>query len=175
MPVLRAIFSFVCREQIGVAWPQPPLSRLYSEYGAVNTIHDWCRMTSEGITLDVQSQADEVRPHGRRQLRAVDRMIERIALDGNAAGGANEPFQFIARRELGRFRAGVMINLLFHNRAVEVVRPKTQRDLRDARREHDPVRLDMLEIVQHQPRHSDVTQIALARPLRNTPHPVVAP
>src|SRR6267378_8068300 len=97
--------------------------------------------------LDVQRQADEVRPHGRtyrRQLRAVDRMIERIALDRHAAGGPDEAFQFVARRELGRFRAGIVINLLLYYRAVKVVGAEAQRDLRDARREHDPVRLDVI-------------------------------
>src|SRR5258708_3866194 len=123
-----------------------------------------------GATLDVQREGNQVRPRGRwnrRQLRAVDRMIERIALDGNAAGGANEAFQFIARRKLGRFCPGVVINLLFHHRAVEVVRAEAQRDLRDARREHDPVRLDVLEIIEQQPRYGNVAQVGVACWLRN--------
>ncbi len=49
-------------------------------------------------------------------------MIESIALDRHAAGGADEAFEFVARRELGRFRAGVVINLLLNNCAVEIVR-----------------------------------------------------
>src|SRR5216683_134345 len=118
----------------------------------------------------VQRKGNEVRARWwrkRRQLRAVDRMIERIALNRNAAGGADQAFQFIARRELRRFRARVVINLLLYHRAVEVVRAEAQRDLRDARREHDPVRLDVLEIVEQQPRHGDVAQVVVARRLRN--------
>src|SRR5712692_8301506 len=123
-----------------------------------------------GAPSDVERKGYQVRPRGwrkRRQLRAVDRMIERIALDRNAAGGADEAFQFITRRKLGRFRASVMINLLLYHRAVEVVRAEALRDLRDARREHDPVRLDVLEIVQQQARDGDVAQVGVTRWLRN--------
>ena len=60
-----------------------------------------------------------------------------------------------------------MINLFFHHRAVQIVRAKTKRDLRDARRQHDPVRLDVIKIVQQQARYRDVAQIVVARRLWN--------
>src|SRR6266850_3014949 len=102
---------------------------------------------------NVQGETNKVRPRRRRerrQLRAVHRAIERIALDGDAPSRANQAFQFIARRELGSFRSRVVINLFFHDRAIQIVRAKAQRNLRDARREHDPVRLDVFEIVEQQ-------------------------
>ena len=94
-------------------------------------------------------------------------MIQRVALDWHASCRANQAFQFTARRELGRFSAGVVINLFFDHRAVEVVRAEAQGDLRDAGRKHDPVRLDVFKIIEHQPRNSDVAQVGVARRLRN--------
>ena len=43
-----------------------------------------------------------------------------------------------------------MINIFLDDRAVEIVRAEPESDLRDARREHDPVGLDVVEIVEHQ-------------------------
>src|SRR6267378_5927656 len=57
------------------------------------------RAADTGHELNVQRKGNEVRPRGgrkRRQLRAVDRMIKRIALDGNATGGADKAFEFVA-------------------------------------------------------------------------------
>src|SRR5713226_533750 len=121
-------------------------------------------------TSDVERKGNEVRPRGwrkRRQLRAVNRMIEGIPFNRDAAGGADQAFELVARRKLGRFRAGVVVNLFFHNGSVEVVRAEAQRNLRDARREHDPIRLDVLEIVEYQPRRGDVAQIGVTGRLRN--------
>ena len=69
---------------------------------------------------------------GRRHFRAVYRAIKRIALDGHSAGFADQAFELNARGKLRRFRAGIVVNLFLHHRAVEVVGAKTQCDLRDA-------------------------------------------
>src|SRR5260221_608613 len=68
-----------------------------------------CDWSSDVCSSDL-SETYQVRPRGRRKwhLRAVDWMIECVALDGNAAGSADQPFEFVARRELGRFRAGIV-------------------------------------------------------------------
>src|SRR5439155_10804708 len=94
-------------------------------------------------------------------------MIERIALDGHAAGGSDQAFEFVARCELGRFRTGVMINLFLYHRTVKVVGTKAQLNLCDARREHDPIRFDVIEIIEQQPGYGDVAQIGVARGLWN--------
>src|SRR6202521_779306 len=120
--------------------------------------------------LDVEGEGDEIWPRRqreRRQLRAVHRAIERIAFDGNAAGGADEALEFAARCEFRCDSASVVINLFFNNRAVEIIRPEAQCDLRDAWREHDPIRLDVLEIVEQQSRYSDIAQVGVTARLGN--------
>src|SRR5215813_9338946 len=120
-------------------------------------------------TLDVEGERDEAgggRRNDRRHFGAVDWAVERVAFYGNAARGANEAFQFGARRELGSFGARVVIDLFFDDRSVEVVSAETESDLRDARREHDPVGLDVLEIVEQQARDRDVAEVEIAGRLR---------
>ena len=60
-----------------------------------------------------------------------------------------------------------MVDLFFHHGAVDIVCAKSLRDLRDARRQHDPIRFDVIEVVEHQPRHRDVSQIEVAARSRN--------
>ncbi len=55
-----------------------------------------------------------------------------------------------------------MINFLLDDGAVQVVGAKTQRDLRDAGREHHPVGLDVIEIVEQQARNRDGLEIVVA-------------
>src|SRR5262249_20976090 len=104
----------------------------------------------------VEGERDEARWRGGndgRHFRAVDRPVERVALDGDAAGSADKAFELGARSEFGSLGAGVMIDLFFDHGAVEVVCAKAQRDLRDARCEHDPISLDVFEVVEHEARN----------------------
>src|SRR6202023_1844112 len=64
-------------------------------------------------------------------------------------------------------RAGIVINLFFDYRAVEIVSSKAQRDLRDRGREHDPVGFDMRKIIEEQARYRDVAQIVVTGGLGN--------
>ena len=52
-----------------------------------------------------------------------------------------------------------MVDLLLHHRAVQVVRAEALRDLRDLGRHHDPIRLDVADVVQHQARDRDHLKI----------------
>src|SRR5256885_8064352 len=107
-------------------------------------------MVVSGPKLDVQGERDETRWRGGREWRelgAVDFVVERVALDGDAAGSADEAFQFGARREFRSFCAGVVIDLFFDNCSVEIVGTEAKSNLRDAGRKHDPVRLDVIEVV----------------------------
>jgi hypothetical protein len=64
----------------------------------------------------VEGEGDEIgagRWGKRRGVAAVDGAIEGVALDGNAAGGADEALEFGARRELGGFCAGIVVDLFF--------------------------------------------------------------
>src|SRR5579859_7437814 len=120
--------------------------------------------------LNVQSKGNQVRPwrwRQRRHLGAVNGTIERVALDGHAACGADETLEFRARRELRSPCASVVVNFFFHHRAVQVVGAEAQSDLRDARRKHDPIRLDVVEIIEQQARHRNVAQVGVAAGLRN--------
>ena len=65
----------------------------------------------------------------------------------------------VAGHGLGSLGAGVVIDLLFHHGAVQIVGAEAQRHLRHARRHHDPVSLDVREVVEQQARHGDVLQI----------------
>ncbi len=55
-----------------------------------------------------------------------------------------------------------MVDLLLDHRAVEVVGAEAQRDLRDPGRHHDPIRLDVRDVVEHQPRRRDVLDVQKA-------------
>ena len=62
-----------------------------------------------------------------------------------------------------------MIDPLFHDGAVDIVGAKTQGDLRDPRRHHYPVSLDVRDVVEHQARNRDVLDVVKARGLRDVP------
>jgi len=55
-----------------------------------------------------------------------------------------------------------VVDLFFDYCSIEIVGAEAQRDLRNAGREHDPVRLDVIEIVEQQARDCDVAQIGVA-------------
>src|SRR3954462_2421981 len=84
-------------------------------------------------------------------LCARDCVIESVALHGYPARFRNQAAEFFARHALGRGGAGVVVDLLFDDSAVQVIGPETQRNLRDLGRHHLPVRLDVGEVIQQQP------------------------
>ena len=60
-----------------------------------------------------------------------------------------------------------MEDLLGDDRPVHIVGAEVQGSLSDARGHHDPVRLHVREVVEHQPRHRDLTQVFGRRRLRD--------
>src|SRR5271163_4053280 len=86
---------------------------------------------------------------------AIHAIVERVALDGDPAGGANQAFEVGAGEAFGRGGAGVVINIFLDDGSIEIVRAETESDLRDALGEHDPVGLDVIEIVEHEARDGD--------------------
>ena len=81
-------------------------------------------------------------------------VVERVALDRLAAGGADQPLGSArGRHRLGRARAGHVVDLLFLHGAVEIVDAEPQRRLRHLDAGRDPERLDVRDVVEHQPRH----------------------
>jgi len=63
----------------------------------------------------------------RGHLRAIDRAVQRVALDRDAAGFADQAFEFGTRGELGRLGTGVVINFFLDYGAVQIVGAKSQR------------------------------------------------
>ena len=59
--------------------------------------------------------------------------------------------QLIDRHAFRSLRAGVVVDQLVHDRSVDVVGPVTESQLCRLFPQHDPVRFDMVEVVQHQP------------------------
>ena len=57
-----------------------------------------------------------------------------VALDGLASGFADQAHQFLAAHALRSGRAGIVVDLFFDHRAVDVVGAEAQRDLRNLRR-----------------------------------------
>ena len=66
---------------------------------------------------------------------------------------------------LRRLAAGVVVDLLVDHRAVDVVGAEAQGDLGRLDAEHDPVRLDVREVVEHQPADRHRLQVHHARRL----------
>ena len=59
--------------------------------------------------------------------------------------------------------AGLVIDLLANDRALQIVDAEVQRQLRQRRRHHDPVRLEVLEIVEKETAHGEILQIVESR------------
>ena len=55
-----------------------------------------------------------------------------------------------------------MINLFFDNCSIEIVGTEAKCDLRDAGRKHDPVGLDVIEIVEQQARDGEIAKVVVA-------------
>src|ERR1700733_13887452 len=90
---------------------------------------------------------------------ARHRPVQRVALHGLPPGFANQPQQLAPPHALAGGGARFVVNLLFHNRAVQIAGAEALRDLRDPGRHHDPVGFDVADVVQHQARDRDHLQI----------------
>src|SRR4051812_17112525 len=96
---------------------------------------------------------------GGQRVEGAKSVVERVALDGDASGAADEREQVVEREPLCGVRARLVIDLLAYHGALEIVHTPRQRDLRQERRDHDPVRLHMVEVVEKEPPDGDVAQI----------------
>src|SRR5262249_51072169 len=92
--------------------------------------------------------------------------IEGIAFDGFTTRFANQSHQLFSTHALRSRRTCVVIDLLFDHSTIEVVSAKTQRNLRDLRREHLPVRFYVREIVQYEPANGNLANVEHAGGLR---------
>src|SRR5215470_6445571 len=95
----------------------------------------------------------------------LDDVVERVALDGDlarVADHAEDLFLGEARRALGEGGVG---DLLVLERAVDVRGAEVERDRRGLLADHDPVGLDVREVVEHEPRGRDGAEVVRGRRL----------
>ena len=78
-------------------------------------------------------------------------MVERVALHRLAARLADQPLDVLDRQHLRRGGAGIMVDEFVADRAVDVISAVGERRLGRADAEHDPVGLDVVEVVEHEP------------------------
>src|SRR6185437_16796171 len=71
--------------------------------------------------------------HGHHEavFSACDRMIQRIALHGNPSSLSNQAAEFLSGHPLRSGRAGIVVDLFLDDRAIQVVGPKAESNLRD--------------------------------------------
>src|SRR6185437_10249882 len=96
------------------------------------------------------------------RLEGPDHVVERVAFDRDAAGATDQLEHVVEGEALWRVGAGLVIDLFADHRALEIVHPEVERDLRDELRDHDPVRFDVREVVEEQPRDGEVAQVIMA-------------
>ena len=85
-----------------------------------------------------------------RPTIALDSMIKRVALDWNPSGLGDQPANLGDCGFLGRLGARLVIDLFMDNGPVQIVGAEREGDLRRLEPEHDPVSLDVGEVVEHQ-------------------------
>src|SRR6476660_3996590 len=85
--------------------------------------------------------------------------IMTIALDRLAASFANGVFKRGDSLLLRRGGAGHVENLLLEDCSVEIVHAVAQRDLRERQSEADPIRRQMIDVVEVNAAHSEVAQL----------------
>ena len=100
-------------------------------------------------------------------------MVERVAFDRFAAGFRDQAFDLVDGEDLGCFGAGVVIDQFMPHGAVQVVGAVGERGLRRADAEHDPVGLDVIDVVEHQPADGHGAQVHHARRLADVAQPGV--
>src|SRR5688500_15016407 len=86
-------------------------------------------------------------------------VVERVALRRYLAGSADQRDQLVERHRLRRVRSNGMIDLFAYHGAFHVVHAEGQRDLGQEGRDHDPVCLDVREVVEEEPTDGEVAQI----------------
>jgi pimeloyl-ACP methyl ester carboxylesterase len=101
---------------------------------------------------------------------ADDLVVKGITLDRDAAGFLDNPPDVCHAEFLGRVTAGVVVDLLVNDGAVQVIGAEGQGHLGRLDAQHHPVRLDVREVVQHQPADGHRLQVEQDARFLNTVH-----
>src|SRR4051812_18169731 len=67
----------------------------------------------------------------RRRVEGAQDIVERVPLDGDLPGAADQRDDLVERHALCRVRARLVVDLLAHHRALDVVHPEGERRLRE--------------------------------------------
>src|SRR5439155_23267240 len=90
------------------------------------------------------------------------RVYEHVTPQGNAAFSYDEAHELVHLLFRLRARSRRVEDLLAYDRALHIVRAEVQRDLREREPHHDPVGLDVRNVVEQQARHRDQLQVVRA-------------
>src|SRR5215208_1935171 len=85
---------------------------------------------------------------GARRVEGAQDVVERVALGGDFFGAADEREERIEGHALRRLRTDGMVDLLTDDGALHVVHAEGECRLREEGGHHDPVRLDVREVVE---------------------------
>src|SRR5215212_3399361 len=94
-----------------------------------------------------------------RTVEHTQDVVKRIALRRRFSCRANQVEDVVEAQTLCGVRAGFVIDLLAYHGSLEVIHAKGERGLREERRHHDPMCLDVLEVVEEEPANGKVAQI----------------
>ena len=116
-------------------------------------------MSAESPDLPPCHPRRRLHEHGKCGLGPGDGPVGCVSFDRFAARLTDETEQLQAAHMLRGTCAGIVINLLFDNSTVYIICAEALSDLRNAGRHHDPVGLDMRDVVEHEPRNSDLFEV----------------
>src|SRR5829696_1161551 len=85
--------------------------------------------------------------------------VERVALHRNAPRAADQLEDVVEPHRLRGVRARFVVDLLAHDRSLEIVDTERERHLRYERRDHDPMALDMVDVIEKEPAHGEILEI----------------
>ncbi len=116
-------------------------------------LHGKCSCLSASFLSSARDDPDASLLDGNRKRSLVPghSPIERVALKWLPPCFLDQPDQIMPAKPLRCRRSRIVVDLFFHHRAVDIIGPKAQRNLRHLGSHHLPVGLDMRKIVQHQP------------------------
>src|SRR5438270_13924182 len=107
-----------------------------------------------------RSNGGEASSRGHRvAIEDAQDVVEGIALGWSLSGGANQVEDVVEAKSLSGVCAGLVVNLFADDSALEIIDAKGKRCLREKRRHHDPVRLDVIEVVEKKPPNSKITKV----------------
>src|SRR2546430_9464285 len=99
---------------------------------------------------------------GRHRGRAFEQtqdVVEGIALRRNFARRPDQIQNLVETQTLSGVGARFVIDLFANHRSLEIVDAERKRRLREKRRDHDPVGLDVFEVVEKEPSDGEVAEV----------------